>query len=85
MEPLIKDKVQCTKCSSNIFLTSDKEQPLNKEQNGQKTMGPKRVRYSEVPLYMYSLVITSDPLPSVLEGEKTIANGFQWLGDIFLY
>ncbi len=34
----------------NIFLTSDKGQPLNKGQNGQKTMGPKRVRYSEVPL-----------------------------------
>ncbi len=49
-----KDKVQCTKWklsySSNIFLTSDKGQPLNKGQNGQKTMGPKRVRYSEVPL-----------------------------------
>ncbi len=33
------------------FLTSDKGQPLNKGQNGQNTMGPKRVRYSEVPLY----------------------------------
>ncbi len=31
--------------SSNIlFLTSNKGQPLNKGQNGQKTMGPKRVR-----------------------------------------
>ncbi len=34
-----------------IFLTSDNGQPLNKGQTGQKTMGPKRVRYSEVPLY----------------------------------
>ncbi len=25
--------------------------PLNKGQNGQKTMGPKHVRYSEIPLY----------------------------------
>ena len=50
----IKDKLQCTKWrlsySSNTFLTSDKGQPLNNGQNGQKTMGPKRVRYSEVPL-----------------------------------
>ncbi len=30
-----------------LLLTSDKGQPLNKGQNGQKTMGPKRVRYSE--------------------------------------
>ncbi len=49
-----KDKFQCTKWrlsySSNTLLTSDKGQPLNKGQNGQKTMGPKRVRYSEVPL-----------------------------------
>ncbi len=53
-----KDKVQCTKWrlsySSNIFLTSDKGQPLNKGQNDQKTMGPKRVRFSEVPLYKTS-------------------------------
>ncbi len=67
MAPPIKDtlnkghdgnniKFQCTKwrlsCSSYTLLTSDKGQPLNKGQNGQKTMGPKRVRYSEVPLYM---------------------------------
>ncbi len=29
--------------SSNTLLTSDKGQPLNKRQNGQKIMGPKRV------------------------------------------
>ncbi len=34
-----------------ILLTSDKGQPLNIGQNDQKTMGPKRVRYSKVPLY----------------------------------
>ncbi len=34
-----------TSNSSNTLLTSDKGQPLNKGQNGQKTMGPKRVRY----------------------------------------
>ncbi len=39
----------------NTFLSSDKGQPLNKGQNGQKTMGPKRVRYSEVPLYLFSI------------------------------
>ena len=42
------DKVQCTKWrlsySSNTLLTSDKGQPLNKGQNGQKTMSPKCVR-----------------------------------------
>ncbi len=51
-----KDKVQCTKLrlsySSNTLLTSNIGQPLNKGQNGQNTMGPKRVRYSEVPLYV---------------------------------
>ncbi len=36
--------------TSNIILFY-KGQSLNKGQNGQKTMGPKRVRYSEVPLY----------------------------------
>ncbi len=45
-----KDKFQCTKWrlsySFNTLLTS------GKGQNGQKTMGPKRVRYSEVPLLM---------------------------------
>ncbi len=38
----------------NIIILSlhdrTKGQPLNKGQNGQKTMGLKRVRYSEVPL-----------------------------------
>ncbi len=51
-----EDKVQCTKWrlsySSNIFLTSDKGQPLKRGQSGQKTMGPKRVRYLEVSLYI---------------------------------
>ncbi len=43
----IKDKVQCTKWRlSYSSLNSNKGQPLNKGQNGQKTMGPKRVRYS---------------------------------------
>ncbi len=37
-----KDKFQCTKW---IIITSDKGQPLDKGQNGQKTMGPKRVRW----------------------------------------
>ncbi len=53
-----KDKFQCTKWifySSNTLLTSDNGQPLNKGQNGQKTMGPKHVRYSEVPLYLREL------------------------------
>ncbi len=51
-----EDKFQCTKwglsytCSSNTLLTSDKGQPLNERQNSQKTMGPKRVCYSEVPI-----------------------------------
>ncbi len=31
-------------------------QPLNIGQNGQKTMGPKHVRYSEVPLYCVRMV-----------------------------
>ncbi len=33
---------------NNIFLTSDKGQPLNEGQNGQKTMGPKLFGYSIV-------------------------------------
>ncbi len=49
-----KDKVQCTKWrlsySSNTLLISDNGQPLNKGQNGQKTMGPKRVSYSKESL-----------------------------------
>ena len=43
----------------NTLLTSDEGQPLNIGQNGQKTMGPKRVCYSEVPLHCLSY-----PLPS---------------------
>ncbi len=52
VEPLIKHTIEIQftnwrlSYSSNIFLTSDKGQPLNKGQNGQKTMGPKHVRYS---------------------------------------
>ncbi len=46
-----KDKVHCTKWrhsySSKTFLISNKGQP---GQNGQKTMGPKRVRYSCISL-----------------------------------
>ncbi len=38
--------------SSNTLLTSDKGQPLNKGQN-QKTMGPNRVRYTEVPAIVH--------------------------------
>ncbi len=67
VEPPIKDTIEITRTRFNvpngdlpivliiIFLTSDKGQPLialNRGQNGQKTMGPKRVRYSEVPLYI---------------------------------
>ncbi len=48
----MKDKFKCTKWrlsySFNTLLTSDEGQPLNKGQNGQKTMGPKRVRGSTV-------------------------------------
>ncbi len=65
VEPPIKDTIEITSEQRTrfnvpngdfpivliIFLTSDKGQPLNKGQNGQKTMGPKCVRYSEVPLY----------------------------------
>ncbi len=67
VEPPIKDTIEITSeqrtrfnvpngdfnsYSSNIILTSDKGQPLNKGQNGQKTMGPKRV---EVPLFSCTL------------------------------
>ncbi len=52
-----KEKFQCTKINrdfpivlANTLLNSNKGQPLNEGQNGQKKMGPKRVRYSEVPL-----------------------------------
>ncbi len=39
------------------FLSStDKGQPLNKGQNAQITVGPKRVCYSEVPLYLHLMV-----------------------------
>ena len=37
-----------------ILLTSDKGPQQG--QNGQKTMGPKRVRYLKVPLYPYFLM-----------------------------
>ncbi len=68
VEPPIKDTIEITSNKGQgsiyqinaivliiIFLTSDKGQPLNKGQNGQKTMVPKRVRYSEVPLYNINL------------------------------
>ncbi len=61
VEPPIKDTIEITSEQRtrfnvpngefpNTLLTSDKGQPLNKGQNGQKTMGPKCVRYSKVPL-----------------------------------
>ncbi len=58
----IKDKIEITSeqrtrfivpngdFPNNIFLTSDKGQPLDEGPIGHKTMAPKRVHYSEVPL-----------------------------------
>ncbi len=60
VEPPIKGhnrKQRTIKVNVNFFIVQIiifyEEQPLNKEQNGQKAMGPKRVRHSEVPLYTH--------------------------------